>query len=137
MFAQHAIETRIVEERAVQAVLAAEAHLGRQAEPMPHNNPGFDIRSIDAEGHLLLIEVKGRVAGAETVTVTRNEILTGLNAAERYVLALVKVGVGEETAEDVRYLYDPFAGKSRQLHFAERSTTFDWIKLWEAAGAPR
>ena len=37
------------------------------------------------------IEVKGRVAGADTVTVSRNEILTALNEPDRFVLALVEV----------------------------------------------
>ena len=119
----------------MRAVLDEEARLGRHAEAMSHSNPGFDIRSIDAQGHLLLIEVKGRIEGSTTVSVTRNEILTGLNAAERYVLALVEVRA-DDTCE-VRYLYNPFAGKSRELHFAERSTTFDWDKLWEIAEAPR
>ena len=128
-------ETRIIEERAMRAVLDEEARLGRRAEAMSHSNPGFDIRSIDASGHLLLIEVKGRIEGSTTVSVTRNEILTGLNAADQYLLALVEVR-GDNTCE-VRYLYNPFAGKSRELHFAERSTTFDWDKLWDIAGAPR
>ena len=128
-------ETRIIEEQAMQAVLDEEARLGRRAEAMQHFNPGFDIRSIDTDGHLLLIEVKGRIEGSTTVTVTRNEILTGLNAADHYLLALVEVR-GDGTCE-VRYLYNPFAGKSRQLHFAERSTTFDWDKLWETAETPR
>jgi SNF2 family DNA or RNA helicase len=127
-------ETRVVEERAVRAVLDEEARIGRQTEEMPHSNPGFDIRSIDTNGHLLLIEVKGRIEGSTTVTVTRNEILTGLNTAERYLLALVEVRT-DGTCQ-VRYLRDPFAGKSRQLHFAERSTTFDWVKLWEVADVP-
>ena len=128
-------ETREVEERAVQAVLDEEGRIGRRAEEMPHSNPGFDIRSIDTDGHLLLIEVKGRIEGSTTVTVTRNEILTGLNAADHYLLALVEVRT-DGTCQ-VRYLRDPFAGKSRQLHFAERSTTFDWDKLWETAETPR
>ncbi len=130
----HAVETRIVEERAMRAVMAIEKHLGRSPEAMAHNNPGYDIRSIDDAGHLLLIEVKGRIVGAETVTVTRNEILTGLNAAERYVLALVEVG--NDDTESIRYLYNPFYGKSHKLHFAERSTTFDWAMLWETAEDP-
>ncbi len=130
----YAAEAKAVEERAVRAVLAWEVRLGRQAERMPHNNPGFDIRSVDAEGHLLLIEVKGRTAGADVVTVTRNEILTGLNAAQRYALALVEVR--PDGTDEVRYLRDPFAGKSRRLHFAEQATTFDWAMLWRAAGEP-
>ena len=129
-----AADTQAVEERAMRAVLDWEARLGRQAEGMAHNNPGFDVRSVETDGHLLLIEVKGRVADADVVTVTRNEILTGLNAAERYVLALVEVR--PDGTEEVRYLRDPFAGKSRQLHFAERSTTFDWAMLWEMAKEP-
>ena len=128
-------ETQVVEERAMRAVLDEEARLGRHAEAMSHSNPGFDIRSINAGGHLLLIEVKGRIEGSTTVSVTRNEILTGLNTADRYVLALVEVR-SDGTCE-VRYLRDPFAGKSRELHFAERSTTFDWDKLWDAGGPPR
>jgi superfamily II DNA or RNA helicase len=128
-------ETQVIEERAMRAVLQEEARLGRRAEAMSHSNPGFDIRSIDAGGHLLLIEVKGRIEGSTTVTVTRNEILTGLNGADRYLLALVEVHTDNTCA--VRYLYNPFAGKSRELHFAERSTTFDWDKLWDVAEAPR
>lgn len=84
-------ETRIIEERAMRAVLDEEARLGRHVEAMSHSNPGFDIRSIDAGGHLLLIEVKGRIEGSTTVSVTRNEILTGLNAADHCLLALVEV----------------------------------------------
>ncbi len=128
-------ETRVIEERAMRAVLDEEARLGRHAEAMPHANPGFDLRSTDASGHLLLIEVKGRIEGSATVTVTRNEILTGLNAADHYILALVEVHT-DDTCQ-VRYLRNPFAGKSRELHFAERSTTFDWDKLWDVASAPR
>jgi len=129
-----AVETKAVEERAMRAVLAWEAKLGRQAEAMLHNNPGFDIRSLDADGHLLLIEVKGRVTGADVVMVTRNEVLTGLNAAERYVLAMVEVR--PDGTDEVRYLRDPFAGKSRQLHFAERATTFGWRPLWNLGTEP-
>ena len=38
------------------------------------------------------IEVKGRVKGASTVTITRNEMLYALNQANKFVLALVLVG---------------------------------------------
>jgi hypothetical protein len=123
-----------VERRAVEAVLAIETRLRRNPVEMPPNNPGYDIRSIDSEQHLRLIEVKGRIEGAESVTVTRTEILTGLNSSRNYVLALVEVL--PEGGERVRYLRDPFSGKSPRLHFAETSTSFDWRRLWEAAGDP-
>lgn len=132
---EHARDTVEIERRAVDAVLAAERALGRDPEEMPHANPGYDIRSTDRAQHLHFIEVKGRIAGAETVTVTRNEILTGLNAAGHSVLALVAVHP-QDASTEVRYLRDPFSGKSDHLHFAETSTTFNWAKLWAAAGAP-
>ena len=127
-------ETKEVERRAVEAVLAVERMLTRTPSEMPTNNPGYDIRSVDSEQHLHFIEVKGRLEGSETVTVTRTEILTGLNASRNYVLALVEVL--PDGGERVRYLRDPFSGKSPRLHFAETSTSFDWRRLWEAAGDP-
>jgi hypothetical protein len=131
---QWARQTAEVERRALESVKAAEYALGRTPHEMPHANPGYDIESEDSERHLHFIEVKGRIAGADTVIVTRTEVLTGLNAAERYVLALVEVG--PDGHDKVRYLRDPFAGKSSRLHFAETSTVFDWGKLWATAGAP-
>lgn len=65
-------------------------------------NVGYDIESgIPGTGQLRFIEVNGRAKGATTVTVTRNEILTGLNKPDSYYLALVEVD-GEETV--VRYV---------------------------------
>jgi len=43
----------------------------------------------------------------------------------------------DQVLDDMRHLHDPFAGKSHHLHFAERSTTFGWDKLWETAETPR
>jgi uncharacterized protein DUF3883 len=55
-----------------------------------------------------LIEVKGRAKNADTVTVTRNELLCGLNAQDTstYILALVEVENG--CASEPRYLRRPF-----------------------------
>ncbi len=135
--AQHARETAVVERRAVEAVLAAERALGRLPEEMAHNNPGFDVRSTQPDGHLLFIEVKGRIAGSNTVTVSRNEVLFGLNAAEAHVLALVRVDPDDPRSDEVRYVRDAFAGMEGRTHFAETSTTFDWAKLWAIGEAPR
>jgi superfamily II DNA or RNA helicase len=131
--ATFARQTAIVERRAVDAVLSAEARLGRVASEMAHNHPGYDISSVGTDGHLIFIEVKGRVAGAETVTVTRNEVLTGLNAPERYVLALVEVGLnGTDT---VRYLRQPFRGTD-DTYFEMTSVNFTWRTMWDRAGEP-
>ena len=44
---------------------------------MSDQNLGYDVESsIPGTGILRFIEVKGRVAGAKTVTITKNEILT-------------------------------------------------------------
>ncbi len=57
------------------------------------------------EPELLFIEVKGRAAGSETVTMTRNEILTALNKPDEFLLALVEVD-GARTR--TTYLRRPF-----------------------------
>lgn len=134
--ATHARETARVERRAVDAVLAAEEALDRDPREMPHNNPGFDISSNTADGHLLFLEVKGRVTGAETVTITRNEILTSLNS-DRWILALVEVAAaGNQSSDQVRYLHHPFRGQLDDLGFKETSRTFPWRQLWDAAREP-
>ncbi len=129
----HTHNTKEVERRAVDAVLQAEELLGRDAEEMPPNNPGYDVRSVTSDRHLVLIEVKGRISGAETVSITRNEILTGLNS-DRWILALVEVH--PDGHDDVRYIHHPFRGEIDDLGFAETSRTFNWHDLWSAAGAP-
>jgi hypothetical protein len=52
------------------------------------------------------IEVKGRATGAETVTVTRNEILCALNQANKFLLAIVLVD--GDTFERPHYVRKPF-----------------------------
>jgi hypothetical protein len=133
--ATRARDTAAVERRAVDAVLAVEARLGRTATEMPHNNPGFDVRAITANGHLLLIEVKGRIAGSDTFTVTRNEILTGLNAGDGYLVALVEVSPDGDAFDRVRYLRRPFTGAEAPF-FGTASVTFDWKGMWEQGGDP-
>ena len=129
----HVHETAEVERRAVDAVLAAEARLGRKATEMAHNNPGYDVRSLTPDGHLLFIEVKGRIAGAETVTITRNEILHGLNKPDHFILALVQVD-HDDTAH-VRYVTHPFAG-TEDMYFNVTSVNYRWDELFGCAGKP-
>jgi hypothetical protein len=67
---------------------------------------GYDIESrVPGTGKLRFIEVKGRVSGADTITVTRNEILYSLNKPEDFILAIVAF-VGEE--HRVHYAREPF-----------------------------
>jgi hypothetical protein len=101
---------------------------------MPHNNPGYDVESKAGWGELLFLEVKGRIVGAPTVTVTRNEILTGLNKADHYVLAMVRVAPDDTT--ETRYLYDPFAGQDDAL-VGIASVNYEFDHFWERAEIPR
>jgi len=114
-----------VERLAVDAVLAAERAAGREPREMEHTNPGYDVESRDpTSGKLLFIEVKGRAAGATTVTLTRTEILTGLNRPDTWFLALVEVEDGR--AGEPRYVRRI---TDREPGFAETSVNFDLKKL--------
>ena len=79
-------------------------HHGHRAQPWisspidrEFEKLGYDIESrIPGSGKLRFIEVKGRVSGAPTITVTRNEILYSLNKPEDFILAIVEF-IGEQT----------------------------------------
>lgn len=131
----HAKETRAVERRAVDLVLAAERSLGREPEEMPHNNPGYDVRSVAPDGHLVHLEVKGQLSGAEDFFVTYNEVLFGKNAAPRYRLALVSVSPDGAEHDGVRYVGDPFATTSLG-GFASTGIRGDWAKTWSSGRPP-
>jgi hypothetical protein len=52
---------------------------------------GYDIESrVTGTGRLRFIEVKGRVSGANTVTITKSEILYSLNKPDDFMLAIVE-----------------------------------------------
>ena len=88
-----------VELLAMNAVFEAEKALGRMPKDVSvQRGLGYDIESIDAEGNLFFIEVKGRMDGADSVTLTINEVNTGRNAPHRFRLALVSVAGDQATA---------------------------------------
>jgi SNF2 family DNA or RNA helicase len=132
--AVHARETERVERIAVEAVLAAERRLGRDPEEKPRNNPGYDILSSPADsGPLLFIEVKGRVVGAPTFTITKNEVLYALNKSTSYILALVLVDGNE--AREIRYIRHPFTGSDEVL-FGVTSLNVDWGEMFARGHLP-
>ncbi len=95
-----------VERLAMVAVMEAERALGRSPRDVSAQKCGYDIESRDpATGALWFIEVKGRAKGADSITLTANEILTALNVGERYVLAIVEVEQG--FAARPTYVYGP------------------------------
>ncbi len=126
------VDTQAVAARARAIVMGIEQHLGYEPTDREFDKVGYDIESrVPGTGRLRFIEVKGRAAEADTVTVTRHEILTSLNKPEDYILALVAF----ETLEryQVRYLQRPF---QREPDFGVTSVNYDFAELWARAGAP-
>ena len=128
-------ETKRVELAAMSAVMTREKALGYEPKDVSAQKCGWDIESLIAEtGELRLIEVKGRIAGSETVTVTKNEVLAALNKPDDYFLALVRVSPlisDGETADEyecqVRYVNKPFA---KEPDFGVSSINYKWQDLW-------
>ncbi|MYE02968.1 MAG: DUF3883 domain-containing protein, partial [Alphaproteobacteria bacterium] len=84
-----------IETLAMEAVMTQERSLGFEPHDVSGENRGYDIESRDPEtGGLRFIEVKGRRADAQGITITRNELLAALNAADSFILAVVLVENG-------------------------------------------
>ncbi|MGY4099561.1 helicase-related protein [Nocardia sp. R16R-3T] len=131
----HAKETKEVERRGVDLVLALERELGRDPVEQAFNNKGFDILSTALDGDTYRIEVKARIAGATDFFVTHNEVMTGKNAFPRYRLALVKVDPRGPQHDEVRYLDNPFATTDLG-GFEATGLRGDWDKMWGKGRPP-
>ncbi len=82
-------EKKKVELLAMEAVFASERALGRYPKDVSNQRGiGYDIESSDEEGNLFFIEVKGRVEGADSITLTFNELKRGLNSPKQFRLAI-------------------------------------------------
>ena len=93
---------------------------------------GYDIESrVPGTGKLRFIEVKGRIQGASTVTVTKNEVLTSLNKPEDFILAIVEFQDGG--TEQVHYVRKPFR---REPDFGVTSVNYDLPELLARAEVP-
>ncbi len=107
-FEENTADRAAIEKAAIDAVLAAERSLGREPQDVSAKKCGYDIESRDpVSGALHFIEVKGRTEGADEIIVTRNEILTALNAEDKFILAVVHVGANGFVHEP-RYIRKPF-----------------------------
>src|SRR6266566_2864241 len=113
-------ETRRIEFAAMEAVMAHELALGFVPHDVSAEKCGYDIESqVPGTGKLRFIEVKGRVAGADTVTLTKNEILTALNKPDEFILAIVEVD--GDTVSTPLYITRPF---TREPDFGAISVTY-------------
>ena len=127
-----AADTQANAARARDAVMRAERNLGHEPVDRETERLGYDIESRDrTTGDLRLIEVKGRVAGADTIVVTRNEILCALNRPESFILAIVELDGDRET---VRYVRHPFR---REPDFGATTVTYRLADLLARATSPR
>ena len=87
---------------------------------------------LPGTGKLRFIEVKGRVTGADTITVTRNEILLLAQQARRLHPGIVEFHDGDH--HTVHYLRRPF---QREPDFGVTSVNYDFAELLARAETPR
>jgi Domain of unknown function (DUF3883) len=101
-----------IEQLAMNAVRIAEEVRGCRVVDVSAEKCGWDITSYGpaVDGRLpeaRHIEIKGRVKGASTVTVTKNEIFESWNQGVKYHLAIVLVGE-DDSIDGPHYVPHPF-----------------------------
>ncbi len=111
-FSVNAAARKRIEKLAMDAVCLAEKARNCRVVDVSPLKCGWDITSYQpaVEGKqpdARHIEVKGRVKGATTVTVTRNEMLYALNQSDKFLLALVFIGE-DDSVDGPFYLRNPF-----------------------------
>jgi hypothetical protein len=127
-----ATETQASAARARAIVMEVERHLGFEPADREVEKLGYDIESRDLHtGRLRFLEVKGRITGADTITVTKNEILTSLNKPDDYILAIVEFLNGDQ--HRVHYVRRPFR---REPDFGVTSVNYDFAELLLRAQEP-
>ncbi|HEX7406994.1 MAG TPA: DUF3883 domain-containing protein, partial [Candidatus Binatia bacterium] len=126
-------DTQAAAARARAIVMEIESRLGFEPTDRETEKLGYDVESrIPGTGRLRFIEVKGRITGADTITVTRNEILYSLNKPDDFILAIVEFMDGD--AHRVHYVHRPF---HREPDFGVTSVNYDFTELLARADAPR
>jgi SNF2 family DNA or RNA helicase len=126
------IDTQASAARARTIIMEIERQLGFQPVDREYEKLGYDIESRDpATGRLRFLEVKGRVTAADTVTVTKNEIMYSLNKPEDFILAMVEFL--DEENHRVHYLREPF---KREPDFGVTSVNYDFSELQQRAETP-
>jgi len=123
-------DRQAVEFAAMNAVMQIEKAMGFKPKDVSATKCGYDIESFVPEalrgedGNVLrFVEVKGRRAGADTVTVSRNEILCALTNPDQFILAIVEVdGSNTKTV----YLKRPFKNAP---DYATASVNYDIEEL--------
>jgi SNF2 family DNA or RNA helicase len=127
-----AVDTQAVAARARAIVMEIERGLGFEPVDREYEKLGYDVESrVPGTGRLRFLEVKGRATGAETITVTKNEILYSLNKPDDFILAIVEFM--DDVAHRVHYVRRPF---HREPDFGVTSVNYDFAKLIARAEEP-
>lgn len=127
------VDTQASAARARAVVMELERKLGFEPTDRELEKLGYDIESrVPGTGKLRFIEVKGRVSGAPTITVTRNEILYSLNKPDDFILAIVEFT--GDSAHCTHYVRQPF---QREPDFGVTSVNYDMTELMERGEPPR
>jgi superfamily II DNA or RNA helicase len=125
-------DTQASAARARAIIMEVERKLGFDPVDREFEKLGYDIESrVPGTGQLRFLEVKGRVSGADTITVTKNEILYSLNKPEDFVLAIVEFQDGQ--THRVRYLRRPF---QREPDFGVTSVNYNFADIIERSQDP-
>lgn len=111
-FAADAAARSRIEQLAMSAVRQAEESCGCRVVDVSAAKCGWDLTSYppSLDGKQTdprHIEVKGRVKGASTVTITRNEMLYAFNQGDKFVLAIALVDE-DDTIDGPHYIRNPF-----------------------------
>jgi len=126
------VDTQGAAARAREIVMEIERGLGFIPIDREFERLGYDVESaVLGTGRLRFLEVKGRVTGANTVTVTKNEILYSLNKPEDFILAMVEFD--DDGGHEVRYLRQPF---TREPDFGVTSVNYNFADLLQRAAYP-
>ena len=118
--------------RARAIIMETERSLGFEPIDREFEKLGYDLESrVPGTGKLRFLEVNGRISGAATLTVTKNEIFYFLNKPEDFILAIVEfLPAG---AHQVHYLRRPF---QREPDFGVTSVNYSFAELLKDAGIP-
>lgn len=132
-FSDDPVARREIELKAMEAVMAVERELGNQPEDVSDQKIGYDILSYDPSvDHMRFIEVKGRVDSADTVMITRQEVITSLHEPEKFILAIVQVG--DSVIHPPRYVRGVL--DTREPPFDQNAIQFNIDRLLERAVSP-
>ena len=126
-----------IEQVAMNAVMEKERSFGHTVEVRSADTCGWDVTAhipvqpgepLKDDRH---IEVKGRAKGADTITVTRNEICSAINQKDKFILAIVLVE--GDSYEGPYYIRNPF---DKEPDLDDVSINKDLAKLLQKAVKP-